>query len=285
MGQWHYRGRSIIAAMLSQLLSVPENQGGLTDATEVIFSGTSAGGVGTFHNIDDVAAMVQATASHQQQPARIVGIPDAGFFINFPSWVPTLNGGLGGRGPSGTLSDAYAVMASGAAAWGGRGDLSLYNALVAAKDPNPVLASYIEENELSTGQIATPLFIQQSLLDNHQLTHVGVTVQPADGKTVPYDANQQAFVGGVKPQPDAPDSFAATMRRQLELAAPRHAVFSRMDGYHGQINIAFDTSGTASPYMSAAILPTGPTLSNALVSWYLGDICHGSKVFGTTPLW
>ena len=75
LGQLHFRGRANLDAAIDQL----ERLGGLTSrATDVIFTGTSAGGV---------AVYTHATAFRARMPASatVVAVPDAGMFLDAPA--------------------------------------------------------------------------------------------------------------------------------------------------------------------------------------------------------
>ncbi len=74
--QWHFRGRKILKAAIQELLAM-----GLSIATYVVLSGSSAGGYGVYNNADDVGQMVP-------QKARYVAIADTGFFIDHPAYGP-----------------------------------------------------------------------------------------------------------------------------------------------------------------------------------------------------
>jgi len=73
----YYAGHNTVAAVIQKLKAAY----GLTQATEFILSGGSAGGMGVFINIDYVAA--QFTAS-----TKVGALPNAGWFINYPQYDP-----------------------------------------------------------------------------------------------------------------------------------------------------------------------------------------------------
>lgn len=75
----YLRGRAILDANLAELEA---NEGFLSTATEVIFSGTSAGGVSTYLHASVVRARLAAPN------ARIVAVPDAGFFLDAGVMAP-----------------------------------------------------------------------------------------------------------------------------------------------------------------------------------------------------
>jgi hypothetical protein len=81
----YYRGARIRDACIAYLLA----SGGLADATDVIISGGSAGGLSTYLHADAWAAALPKTA-------RVVGLPDSGYFLedthptNATSWAAQL---------------------------------------------------------------------------------------------------------------------------------------------------------------------------------------------------
>jgi len=68
----YFRGHHVLNAMMTDLL---ENRG-LSQATDVVISGCSAGGLATFLHVDEWRSMIPTTA-------RVVGMPDSGFFLDY----------------------------------------------------------------------------------------------------------------------------------------------------------------------------------------------------------
>lgn len=66
----YFRGARVLRAMISFLLDE-----GLANATEVVVAGCSAGGLATYLHADTWAAALPK--------ARVVAMPDSGFFLNF----------------------------------------------------------------------------------------------------------------------------------------------------------------------------------------------------------
>ena len=73
------RGRPNLAAVLSYLMSAAGGSLGAVAGTEVILSGGSAGGTAAFLALDWVASFLPSTV-------KLVGAPDAGYFIDAPVW-------------------------------------------------------------------------------------------------------------------------------------------------------------------------------------------------------
>jgi hypothetical protein len=67
----HFRGRAILDALLEDLRI---NQG-LADASEVVVSGSSAGGLTVYLHLDAIAAAFGTNT-------RVVGMVDAGYFLD-----------------------------------------------------------------------------------------------------------------------------------------------------------------------------------------------------------
>lgn len=69
--QMWMRGRNNFDAVIGYLQSTL----GMGNATEVILSGGSAGGLAVFYNLDHLATLLP-------QGVRLTGFPDAGFFLD-----------------------------------------------------------------------------------------------------------------------------------------------------------------------------------------------------------
>ncbi|EIE18482.1 hypothetical protein COCSUDRAFT_60148 [Coccomyxa subellipsoidea C-169] len=78
-GGWHFRGRRIAAAVITDLLTV----WGLNNATHVLLTGDSAGGVGVMNLADDIATTLRVEAPALETVKLFV---DAGWFLDIPSY-------------------------------------------------------------------------------------------------------------------------------------------------------------------------------------------------------
>lgn len=97
-------GHLIIEAVVDRLLNLTT----LPDATDVILSGTSAGGIGTFHHTDWLAErLAQVADAKHSKPPRVTGVPIEGVF--FPENQPVLYETfiLGDRSPVTGLFSEY----------------------------------------------------------------------------------------------------------------------------------------------------------------------------------
>jgi hypothetical protein len=108
--------------------------------------------------------------------------------------------------------------------------------------------------------ITTPLFIQNSQLDDNQLNRLGTKVDPATG--VAMTPEEQAYA----------DGFAAHMRQLLAAADQQHSMFARIDGFH--VAIAVPT-GKANSFDVAKIGST--LLSSYMTEWYM-DPCTSHRL-------
>merc|ERR1712070_1158162 len=70
----YFRGRRILDAQLHALL----NERGMDRATDVIFGGSSAGGLAVYLNCDRFALAVSVAT---EGSARTVCLPDSGYFV------------------------------------------------------------------------------------------------------------------------------------------------------------------------------------------------------------
>jgi hypothetical protein len=76
-----FRGLEILRATFDSLASTAA----LGDATDVILNGASAGGLATYLHADRMAGYVRAAnAAARHPPARIVALPDSGFWPDDP---------------------------------------------------------------------------------------------------------------------------------------------------------------------------------------------------------
>lgn len=73
------RGRPNLAAVLSFLQTAAGGSMGAAPGTEVILSGGSAGGTSVFLSLDWVASFLPSSI-------KLVGAPDAGYFVDAPVW-------------------------------------------------------------------------------------------------------------------------------------------------------------------------------------------------------
>lgn len=139
----HYRGRAILDAEIKSLLF----DRGMNEATDVVVSGCSAGGLATFLHCDRWADAIKKAS----QAAKVACMPDSGFFLDED------------RAPKygSNMRNVYKFQESSAA--------GLNAACVAAHTSDPekcILAQWSSEH------IKTPTFPLQSVYDAWQTSNV-----------------------------------------------------------------------------------------------------------------
>lgn len=86
----YYRGRRVLDAIIDSWL----DDEGMASASQVIMSGTSAGGLATYLHAEHFR-------SRLPKATQLFAVPDAGFFLDLPNihgepaWRDSLNGGMG----------------------------------------------------------------------------------------------------------------------------------------------------------------------------------------------
>lgn len=135
----YYRGRRIRDAVTRYLLTAAQG------ATDIVVSGTSAGGLGVYLNLDAMAA------PFAQRHVRIRGLASAGFFLN-------------------TGTDYASQMATLAREQNSTPALNPRCIADAAKRGLPAESCFFPEN--SAAYMQTPVFGLQSRFDTWQLSHI-----------------------------------------------------------------------------------------------------------------
>ncbi len=144
---FYLRGRALLAAHLAELEA---EHGFLSTATEVVVSGTSAGGLSTHLHAPTIAAALRVPT------ARVVAVPDAGWWWDSPAygdpvarpWVDMLTPALPFWNATLTSTDGRACLAANAAA-----PVRCYT--------QPYLSAFT----------STPTFHVQSLYDTYNLDY------------------------------------------------------------------------------------------------------------------
>ncbi|WP_170228831.1 pectin acetylesterase-family hydrolase [Polyangium fumosum] len=194
---WHFRGRAIIQAVFRELM-LHEN---LPAATDIVYAGGSAGAGGVHFTVDDVQAQMPAGA-------RFMGMPDAGFRFDHPSYDPNT-----GLESTAVPTDQRIFIEVAAGNWGGRGDASCHAAATTSDEHT----SCREPGWLTThGHIRTPLLIIQNQYDHNPLGHLGVDV----------DSNMDAGETGYT------ERYAARTRELLASTDSLHSCFADYDSQH-----------------------------------------------------
>ncbi len=157
-GGWHFRGARIVRAVIDDLMNPTITPSpNLADATEVLFSGGSAGGAGVMVNLDEVADRLPH--------ATVRGLNDAGWAVDI-------------RPYESSIPSFLAQTQQGYALWRGVVDASC-----AAANPGAEGRCYI--GEYAYRFLSTPLFVQQAQFDGAILRLLGVT-PPLDDEERAY---------------------------------------------------------------------------------------------------
>lgn len=157
-GGWHFRGARIVRAVIEDLMNpLITPSPNLADATEVLFSGGSAGGAGVMANLDWVAS--------QLPRATVRGLNDAGWAVDM-------------RPYKSSIAPFLIQTQQGYAFWNGVVDASC-----AAANPGAEGRCYMA---YAYPYISTPLFVQQAQFDGAILRLLGVTP--------PFDEQERAYM-------------------------------------------------------------------------------------------
>jgi hypothetical protein len=196
---WNFQGHAILKAVLADLTA----NHGLNQASEVMLTGESAGGLGVYVNANTVAGLVPKSA-------RYVVYSDAAFgnlVYNFsPSAAPPNY-----DDPTQT-SNQQAEKGAGIALWNGTGDAAC---AAAATTPTAQLGCYSAQQLLGVGGTLTlPVLVSEAQQDTAQLGTAGIP-QSALG-TGNFTAAEQGYVS----------YFAASMRSGLATPNANVSIFS-----------------------------------------------------------
>lgn len=137
------RGRPNLAAVLSYLMSAAGGSMGAAAGTQVILSGGSAGGTAAFLSLDWVASFLPSSV-------KLVGAPDAGYFIDAPIWNQPNNYNFRNE------------FISGNAVWNSIGAGSLNHACLAAYASEPYKCFF---PEIHTPYLKTPWHAMMAAYD------------------------------------------------------------------------------------------------------------------------
>jgi hypothetical protein len=158
---WNFEGRAILNSVIADLKSNHD----FSAATEVMFTGDSAGGVGVFANTNPVAKLVPSTA-------RFVAYSDAAFPDGGDDYLAT-GAAPNYDNPTG-VPNQIAKRVLGLPLWNGSGDPACSAAT--APDPTSQLNCYSGQTLLAptTGTITLPMLVSVSQKDTNQLGTAGI---------------------------------------------------------------------------------------------------------------
>jgi hypothetical protein len=180
----HFRGARIFRAVIDALA---EGSEGLTEAEEVVLSGSSAGGMGVLVHLDWLA-------SERLPGVRVRGITDAGWFLN--------------RVPFGGGAIVAEQEQAGFLLWNAFVDTSC-----AATHPGTEGTCYLAD---AYADIAAPLFVQINQTDPVQLGELGLVV--ADGIDQAECDYRLEFAAAIRTSLPADGVFCPAARTHVTLA-------------------------------------------------------------------
>lgn len=246
------RGADNFVATLAAL-AAPGGPGGgvppLGALTDVLVTGSSAGGLTTLLHLDAVAAAARAA-----NPAvRVAGVPEVGFFLDAQSiW--------GGERVARAAFAAVAAMGNVSAGGPGQGNAACAAATPMAERWRCFMAPYVYP------YVATPTFLLQSSLDEYQTQNLLAPNRDIALALTPY----APFLPCTLHPGPAPDEGACNASQWLEW-------FS----YDGQFYDALDAALAATPpavlALSGGVLTTCPIHTTAI-----GGRSHAIVVAGKT---
>jgi hypothetical protein len=222
---WSFLGRAVLQGVFADLTA----KHGLGAASEILLSGTSAGALGAFLTANDIAGYVPAGA-------RLVVLPDAGYYVDRPGFDASAPMGVSAATPTPTEQ----IFAAGEQLWGATGEKSCASSHDAGD-----FTCFEPELLVKSQAYPMPLFIRQSEADNIQLGDNGDTnpKTPAGLAYALYYAGQQNAAQSQIPSP--------------------YSVFGTADTHHV---LTSDTNFTspAYPFPDAGSL----TVAQAVGQWY-----------------
>lgn len=228
---WNFQGRAILDAAIADL----EANHGLNSATEVMFTGQSAGGLGVYVNTNDVVKLVPASA-------RFVSYSDAAFLneVNVfnPAVAPPYDDPTQ---PSPQLS----TKGVGIVLWNGTGDPGCS---ASATTNTQQLECYNSQQLLAPGgTITLPMLVSEAQQDQAQLSTNGIPAFSGH-----FTAAEQDYI----------QYFAAQMRTGLATTNSNVSIFSPDVLVHVEA-----TDPTL--FLQPQTFPSGQiTLQQAVGAWY-----------------
>lgn len=265
--QLYFRGYRILVETIAALLQRPGLAGApsLADATELLVSGSSAGGLTTYLHIDTIAAAVRAA-----NPTIVIkAVPEVGFFINGNSiW-----------GGARLQTDAFARLAAFANVTGGLPE-QVNSACVT--NTTPALRWQCFMAQYTLPYIQTPTFMLNSVVDQWQTQHILAPDPNTTVTVVPY----APFL----PCIHAPMT-ACNKTQKLQwtnyssqfldaLAAAREATPPEVAERSGGFITSCPIHTTAISGISHRIKIGGVSMYEALVKWYTSPVLSGTPKGG-----
>jgi hypothetical protein len=234
---WNFEGRAILNSVIADLKA----NHNFSQATEVMFTGDSAGGVGVFANTNPVAKLVPSTA-------RFVSYSDAAFPDGGYDYLAT------GTAPNydnpNAVPNQIAKRVLGLPLWNGSGDPACSAAT--SSDPTSQINCYSGQTLLApnTGTITLPMLVSISQKDTNQLGTAGIPASAtSSGNLTTSEAGYVSY-------------FAATMRSATAATNTNVSLFVPDFFVHVE-------STDPAYYNNAVAFPAGTlTLQQEVGAWY-----------------
>ena len=233
---WNFEGHAIVKDVLADL----DASHGLSSATEILFTGQSAGGLGVFDNVNTIAPLIPSNV-------RFTAYSDAAFGNVIDNFSPT------GAPPNyvdmSSTPNQIAKRVPGIALWNGTGDAAC--AAAAGNDTTAQVGCYSGQQLLAPGGgITLPMLVSVSEKDTNQLGTDGVSTRDiSSGNLTPAETAYITY-------------FASQMRSNLASTNSTVSLFSPDIFAHIE---ATDPTRFNTPQTFPA---TSLTLQQAISAWY-----------------
>ena len=172
---WSFQGKPILKAVITDLWN---NQGmsssGGNQLVELLFTGSSSGGLGVFKNINDVVNLVGSLSSS----VRLLAMADGGFGnALYPDYDPNQPSPfLSTTMPRYAVMDAQVHSGPANSVWQATGDASCEQDSAVTNKPMCMDPSSVapESTVLPRQYIQLPIFISQNMQDSSELLSLGL---------------------------------------------------------------------------------------------------------------
>jgi hypothetical protein len=234
---WNFEGRAILDSAIADLKASHN----FSTATEVMFTGDSAGGVGVFANTNPVAKLVPSSA-------RFVSYSDAAFPSGTYDYLAT--GAAPNYDNPNATPNQIAKRVEGLPLWNGTGD-PVCSAATAA-DPTSQISCYSGQTLLAptTGTITLPMLVSVSEKDTNQLGTAGIPASATSSGNL--STSQVGYVS----------YFASTMRTAVAATNANVSLFIPDFFVHVE-------STDPAYYNNPVTFPAGTiTLQQEVGAWY-----------------
>lgn len=233
---WNFQGHAIVKDVLADLNA----SHGLSLATEIMFTGQSAGGLGVFDNVNTIAPLIPSTV-------RFTAYSDAAFGNVIDNFSPT--GAPPNYLDTTSTPNEIAKRVPGIALWSGTGDTAC--ATAAGTTTTAQVGCYSGQQLLALGGgITLPMLVSVSEKDTNQLGTDGISNGDiGSGNLTPAESGYVAY-------------FASQMRSNLASTNVNVSIFSPDIFAHVEANDA-TLFGTPQTFPSGTL-----TLQQSVSTWY-----------------